>query len=112
MAEFFSDNLRKTREEKGLSQAELAEKAGLQPSAVSHFEAGRRRPSLENLKRLADALNVTLDSLLGREITSAVAGPLAQQLFRSFEQMTAEDQDDLAKFAAVLADKNQRRQKD
>jgi hypothetical protein len=37
---------------------------------------------------------------------------VAEKLFRNFEQMTAEDQDDLAKFAALLAEKNRRRQED
>lgn len=110
MSGTFPEILRKTREDKGLSQAELADKAGMQPSAISHFEAGRRSPSFDNLKRLADALSVTIDFLLGRESVPASAGPVAQKLFRNFEQMSAEDQDDLAKFAAVLAEKNRRRQ--
>jgi hypothetical protein len=37
------------------------------------------------------------------------SGPVAQKLFRNFEQMSAEDQDDLARFAALLAEKNRRR---
>src|SRR5580693_7155679 len=109
MPENFGERLRSTRESKGLSQAELGQKAGLQPSAISHFESGRRSPSFDNLRKLADALNVTIDHLLGRETASGTAGPMAQKLFRNFEQMSAEDQDDLAKFAALLADKNRRR---
>jgi transcriptional regulator with XRE-family HTH domain len=110
MRDHFGEGLRKTREEKGLSQAELAQKSGLQPSAISHFESGRRSPSFDNLKRLADALSVTIDYLLGREPVPTSAGPVAQKLFRDFGQMSAEDQDDLAKFAALLAEKNRRRQ--
>lgn len=102
--------MRKIREDKGLSQSELAHKGGFQPSAISHFESGRRSPSFDNLKRLADALSVTIDYLLGRETVPASAGPMAEKLFRNFEQMSAEDQDDLAKFAALLAEKNRRRQ--
>jgi transcriptional regulator with XRE-family HTH domain len=101
-----------SREEKGLSQSELGHKAGFQPSAISHFESGGRSPSFENVKRLADALSVTIDYLLGRESVPASAGPIAEELFRNFEQMSAEDQDDLAKFAALLAEKNRRRQED
>ncbi len=67
MPEDFGERLRKVRESKGLNQAQLAEKSGLQPSAVSHFELGRRSPSFDNLKRLADALSVTIDYLLGRQ---------------------------------------------
>ena len=52
MPEAFEDRLRRSREEKGLSQAELAQKTGFQPSAISHFESGRRSPSFDNLKKL------------------------------------------------------------
>jgi len=109
MSESFGERLRRIREEKRLSQSELAEKSGFQPSAISHFESGRRAPSFDNLKKLADALAVTIDFLLGRETVPATAGPVAQKLFRNFERMSAEDQDDLAKFAALLAEKNRRR---
>jgi transcriptional regulator with XRE-family HTH domain len=110
MSESFGERLRHIREEKRLSQAELAEKTGFQPSAISHFESGRRAPSFDNLKKLADALAVTIDYLLGRETLPTTAGPVAQKLFRNFEQMSADDQEDLAKFAALLAAKNRRRQ--
>ncbi|HZZ80573.1 MAG TPA: helix-turn-helix transcriptional regulator [Gemmataceae bacterium] len=109
MAESFGERLKKTREVKRLSQAELAQQAGLQPSAISHFESDRRAPSFDNLKRLADALAVNIDYLLGRETIPTTAGPVAQSLFKNFEQMSAEDQDDLVKFAELLAKKNRRR---
>src|SRR5271154_6470907 len=91
MPESFPDLLRKTRENKGLSQSELAHKAGFQPSAISHFESGRRAPSFDNLRRLADALSVTVDYLLGRETDPKSAGPVAEQLFRDFARMTSKD---------------------
>ncbi|MGD9721496.1 MAG: helix-turn-helix domain-containing protein [Pirellulales bacterium] len=109
MSESFGDRLRKEREEKGLSQSDLAEKAGLQPSAISHFELGRRMPSFDNLKRLADALSVTVDYLLGRQSSPSNAGPVVDQLFRNFEQMSADDQDRLTSFAELLAAKNKSR---
>ena len=109
MPENFGERLRKTRESKGLSQGELGQKAGLQPSAISHFESGRRSPSFDNLRRLADALSVTLDFLLGRESEPRSAGPVADQLFRNFGQMSSDDQESLARFAKVLAEKNRER---
>jgi len=48
-----------------LSQAELGERTGLHQSAVAYFEAGRRVPSTPNLVRLAQALDVSTDYLLG-----------------------------------------------
>jgi transcriptional regulator with XRE-family HTH domain len=109
MSKNFPDILRKMRESKKLSQTELAEKTGFQPSAISHFETGRRSPSFDNLKRLADALSVSIDFLLGREDSSKSVGPAAEQLFRDFEHMSSEDQDTLTKFASMLAQKNKER---
>lgn len=61
----FAERLRGVRTMSGLSQAELAEKTKLQPSAIAHFEAGRREPNLENLTKLIKALGVSADVLLG-----------------------------------------------
>ena len=102
----FSERLRKIREEKGLSQADLAQKTGLQPSAVSHFETGRRSPSFENLRALADALGISTDHLLGREVKAGVSGPTIQSIFRNAEKMTERDLETLAGFAELLAKKN------
>ena len=62
----FPDRLRTAREHRRLMQGELAERTGLQPSAISHFETGARKPSYDNLRLLADALDVSTDYLLGR----------------------------------------------
>lgn len=106
MPENFSKRLKKIREEKKLSQAELAQKADLQTAAVSHFETGQRKPSFDNLKRLADALNVSVDYLLGREIKDS--GDIAEKLFRDFEKLSANDQQKIKEFAEFLAKKDKK----
>lgn len=111
----FPDRLRHARETlRKLSQSELAELSGLQPSAVSHFETGRRSPSFDNLKRLADALHVTTDYLLGRvdepkATTRTAAGPAVDKLFRDAEKMSQDDFQTLANFADMLAKKNKQK---
>lgn len=60
----FASLLREAREYEGMTQAELAEKTGLQPTAISHFETGARRPCIENLRKLCKALRCSADSLL------------------------------------------------
>lgn len=62
----FPARLRCAREYRGLTQGDLAGRTGLQPSAISHFETGGRKPSFDNLRLLADTLDVTTDYLLGR----------------------------------------------
>jgi transcriptional regulator with XRE-family HTH domain len=61
----FSDTLRKERNLQNLTQAELADIAGLDVTAINHFETGRRRPSLKNFRLLVESLNVSADKLLG-----------------------------------------------
>ena len=101
----FPDNLKKIREIKGLSQTELARRSGLQPSTVSHFETGRRAPSFDNLKRLADTLEVTTDFLIGREIDPTTSGPTLESIFRNAQEMEDDDRQKLAEFAEFLASK-------
>jgi transcriptional regulator with XRE-family HTH domain len=62
----FSERLSAARKFRQLSQGELALKTRLKQSAISQFETGRRSPSFHNLRRIADALEVSGDFLLGR----------------------------------------------
>ena len=109
MANIFSERLRAARELRKLSQGDLATKTGFQPSAISHFETGNRSPSFDSLKRLADALSVTTDYLLGRTDQAALAGPTAGRLFRHAEQFSEDDLNALESMAEVLARKNKER---
>jgi transcriptional regulator with XRE-family HTH domain len=56
--------LKQLREAKGLSQADLAEKAKLAREHVNRLEAGRHGPTLVVLQRLARALGIPLMKLL------------------------------------------------
>lgn len=67
-------NLKALRELRKLTQAELGDRAQMGAASVSHFETGQRVPSLESLVRLADALQVSVDTLLGRAPVEARAG--------------------------------------
>jgi len=102
-SEIFPDRLRTARECRGLSQGKLAERTGLQASAVSHFETGSRKPSFDNLKRLADALNVTTDYLLGRTSEMEGAGATADALYRHYAGLSAEHQEMAEDFMRMLA---------
>jgi len=58
-------NLQVARSIRNLTQAELSKLSKLHPSSISHFERGKREPSLHNLVRLCRALNCSADYLLG-----------------------------------------------
>src|SRR4051812_3115148 len=69
MSKIFSDRLKTARNLRGWNQAKLSEATNLQVSAISHFETGNRSPSFDNLRKIADALQVSTDYLIGRSDT-------------------------------------------
>lgn len=52
------------RKKKGITQAELAEKLGVSVQMISEWERGYRNPKLENAKKLATALGVSIHDLI------------------------------------------------
>ena len=67
------ERIRKYRKEKGWTQSQLAEEADMFTSYISHYEAGRWLPSLLNIIAIADALNVSLDDIVGRKVKNEEA---------------------------------------
>ena len=55
---YVGDNLRRLRVLNALTQAELAQKAGLTPAAVARIERNEAEPRMTNLRKLAEALGV------------------------------------------------------
>jgi DNA-binding Xre family transcriptional regulator len=61
------------REQRGLTRTELAREAGLTAGHVAHIETGRRQGTAETLRRLATALDVTVDDLVPIQPAAAEA---------------------------------------
>jgi transcriptional regulator with XRE-family HTH domain len=64
LARNLARNLERIRAARNFSQSELARRAGLPRSTVSHVESGQGNPSLQNLARIAGVLGVGLDELV------------------------------------------------
>ena len=60
----FGSNVRRYRQAAGLSQEAFAEKCGLHRTYISAVECFRRSISLENIQRIADALQIDAYKLL------------------------------------------------
>ncbi len=67
MMKVFRENLRELRIASGLTQREVAEKLGISQPSYIRYEIGTAEPTLENLGKLADLFDVSVDSLLGRK---------------------------------------------
>ena len=61
----FNERLKKYREEQGLTQAQLSELAGITTRQIQNYEGGKARPRLDAAEKIAKALNITTDELLG-----------------------------------------------
>lgn len=59
-------NLRKIRKEKGISQLKLALDLNTNQNTISRYETGEREPGINELIKIADYFNVSIDYLVGR----------------------------------------------
>ncbi|MDU3801825.1 helix-turn-helix domain-containing protein [Paraclostridium bifermentans] len=62
----FANRLREERERLGLMQKEMAQKLEVPPNTYNGYETGKRSPSLEVARHIADTLEISVDYLLGR----------------------------------------------
>src|SRR5271163_2162683 len=62
--------LRHIRQEKGFTIETLAAAAGLDKGFLSRLERGTKRPSIETVLRLSDALDVPVGQLFGEQTTN------------------------------------------
>jgi transcriptional regulator with XRE-family HTH domain len=60
----FGENLKAARAKKNISQGELAESMGIHPTHVSRYERNQALPSIDVVKKFADLLEVSTDSLV------------------------------------------------
>ena len=73
----FHEILLQERKRRGLSQEDLAGMVNVSRQAVSKWETGDAMPDLPKLLALADALDISLDTLCGREVTQSVSSSAA-----------------------------------
>ena len=66
--------IKKTREAKGLKQAELAAMVDLSPTHISVIERGQKIPKLDTFVAITNALDISADSLLRDVVAQSVNG--------------------------------------
>ena len=91
----FGERLRQLRMQKGLSQVELANLAGVNSNHLSRYERGDSKPTARYLKILADCLGVSTDYLYdGNEEAAAVADFEDREfleIFKKAERLNEQD---------------------
>lgn len=104
----FAQRLRYAREDvRKITQGQLAQIAGLPATAISHFEADARKPSFDSLRRLANALDVTTDWLLGRSDDPGASGTTTK-LHRDLQNMSDTDRQTVELLVKALTEKQKK----
>ncbi|MBR3561931.1 MAG: helix-turn-helix transcriptional regulator [Oscillospiraceae bacterium] len=67
MGHNIGENIRALRKEQGLTQLELAEKAGVNVQTIRSYESGKYKPKREAIQSIAKALRITPECLQGIE---------------------------------------------
>jgi transcriptional regulator with XRE-family HTH domain len=99
----FGYRLRCLREEKSLSQVELAKHLSITNQSLSQYELDKRMPDANMLKNLANYFEVSIDYLLGRTndrveyIETEQGIPKDNIIYKTYEEMLSKLKDMLAK---------------
>jgi len=100
MGENFNENLKEARIKSGLSQKEVSENIGVAKSTYSLYESGNREPNVNTIKKIADVLNVSADTLLGiDEEPTTMAAPF------DGDEYTEDELDEIKQFAEFVKGK-------
>lgn len=98
-------NLILLRQNRGLTQQELADKLGITRASLSHYEKGRREMNYNLLIQTADFFNVSIDYLLEREDMLFVDARLpVYQIVEIFNSLEPHRQEKLLAYANGLKD--------
>ena len=97
MGDRFNENLKMTRERKGLTQKDIAESIGVAKSTYSLYESGNREPNVQTIKKIADVLNVSADELLGID-----EEPQTIAAHFDGDEYTEEELDKIKEYAAFI----------
>lgn len=85
----FGDKLRQLREEKGVTQQQLADALGITKSAISNYECGAREPKEnETWTRIASYFSVSVDYLMCNDGTDVAQYPPTTPVLLSYNGNT------------------------
>jgi len=88
----FGARVRQLRDERGITQRELATIAGVSPGFIYLIESGKQNPSLTLIRKLAAGLHMSLEDLVagsevGEEPTERSVGQLSRAVERLLERI-------------------------
>lgn len=101
IVEAFAARLKDLRTSRGMTQKNLADKAGVTLTYISKLEAGGAAPGLDLMERLARALDLDLTELLPKVISSE-SESRRRNVLKRFEALVANSGDETLGMLGVL----------
>lgn len=105
----FPDRFIRLRKDNNLTQQQMADKIGMHITQIKRYEAAQAQPSLEVLKKIALAFNITTDWLIFEEGERELPNTLLMK-FEAVSQMSNEDQRTIQSLIDGMILKHQARQ--
>ena len=93
----FSERLKDLRKQAGLTQVDVAERLGISQPAYASWERGAKKPTQENLVKIAQVLNVSVDYLVGNSEDKSDELDNIELLFRMNSKGLSEEEKEVFK---------------
>ena len=89
------EKITKLRKQKKLSQIDIANTIGVSRDAISKYERSDIVPSVENAKKIADSLDVSLDYLVSEEEQQEAIDNKMMQRIKELQKLSDDDQNNI-----------------
>mgnify|MGYP000115225084 CR=1 FL=1 len=95
----FAERLKELRKQAHLTQVELAKRLGIGQSSYADWERGKKKPTQENLVKISQVLNVSIDYLVGNSYEVVKENELdnVELLFRMNSKGLTEEEKEIFK---------------
>ena len=103
------ERIREVRKRSGIPQNVLAKAVGISPGALTNFEKGRRRISLDWLQKIAAVLDTPVADFLEEETRTRAGHPKEQRLLAAWRKLTPVLQRDFLHLIVNLSKQRRRR---
>lgn len=96
------ERIRNIRKSKGLSIYKLSQDTGISQNHISDLELGRRKPSVETLKRLIVPLGITLSELFNENTETSILTEKERELVENYRTLPDNKAESLLNLSRIL----------
>lgn len=100
------NRIKEIRQSLKYTQLQLAKLAGLTPAAICQYESGSRKPTIEAAQKIASALSVSVETLIGEEGVDTNESIVPQTLLRHYSRLSDQDKKHLEDYIKFLVKKS------